>query len=862
MNRSVDRLFDLLPVVHRQRDAERGHPLRALLQVIAEQVDLVEEDINQLYENWFIETCEDWVVPYIGELIGYQSPPETGDGGDAGARSVLLTSVLAPRRAVANTIRNRRRKGTLALLELLARDTADWPARAVEFYKLLAWMQPLNHQRLERGRTADLRDGLALSFTDGPFDELAHTVDVRRLGSARTRGRYNIPNVGLFLWRLKAYQLTREPAYALEELGSSVFTFSVLGIDVPLFTRPVPELSPYEIANPPNLPVPISRRMLERNLVGYYGPDKSFTIWAAGWRDRNDVTLVPPEALVVADLSGWHYRPAQNRVAVDPELGRIVFSPRQPPKKGVWVRYNYGFSDDTGGGEYQRRPTEPSEAVIYSVGEGAAFMHINEAFAKWREEDPDHAVVEIVDGGVYTEQINVELRQKQSLQLRAAERRRAVLRLMDWHTSRPDALWVRGAAGSRFTLDGVLVTGRSVQCEGTLSEVTIRHCTLVPGWHLGPDCDPSRPAEPSLELFNCTASVRIERSILGSIQVNQDEVGSDPVPISFTDSILDATSDAREAVGAPSWPLAHAILTIVRTTVFGEVLTHAIALAEDSIFTGKVQVARRQIGCMRFCYVPPGSRTPRRYRCQPDLAEREARTGIPVEAVGGPVSVPIEVGGDLGEDGGGQVGVEPANLQLTMETTHPAPAVGGVITLSLLADNRGPRDATDIELTIVAPVNATAPDEGCLEAVSIVASQGTLVSDDTPEVVWKMGDLKAGSCAMLTAVLKVLAVCKPPVLTAAITSQNFIGDGAAFAAGALAGARQAVMPRFTSTHYGRPGYVQLELCTSPAILRGASDESEMGAFHDLFQPQRAASLEAQLADFVPAGMEAGSIFTS
>lgn len=30
-------------------------------------------------------------------------------------------------------------------------------------------------------------------------------------------------------------------------------------------------------------------------------------------------------------------------------------------------------------------------------------------------------------------------------------------------------------------------------------------------------------------------------------------------------------------------------------------------------------VARRQRGCMRFCAIVPGSRTPRRYHCQPDL---------------------------------------------------------------------------------------------------------------------------------------------------------------------------------------------------------------------------------------------------
>jgi hypothetical protein len=56
--------------------------------------------------------------------------------------------------------------------------------------------------------------------------------------------------------------------------------------------------------------------------------------------------------------------------------------------------------------------------------------------------------------------------------------------------------------------------------------------------------------------------------------------------------------------------------------VIGQVQTHAIKLAENSIFMGRITVGRRQLGCMRFCYVAPNSRTPRRYRCQPDLVER------------------------------------------------------------------------------------------------------------------------------------------------------------------------------------------------------------------------------------------------
>ena len=83
MNQDADRLYNLLPSIYRQRDAEMGLQLKALLRVITEQVNIVEADISQLYENWFIETCQDWVVPYIGDLIGYQQVHEAGELGDS-----------------------------------------------------------------------------------------------------------------------------------------------------------------------------------------------------------------------------------------------------------------------------------------------------------------------------------------------------------------------------------------------------------------------------------------------------------------------------------------------------------------------------------------------------------------------------------------------------------------------------------------------------------------------------------------------------------------------------------------------------------------------------------------------------------
>jgi hypothetical protein len=718
----VDRLYALLPAIYRERDAQRGYPLNALLRVIAEQVDVVEDDIAHLYENWFIETADDWVVPYIGALVGYRPAYEAGAPGDvARAAGRARNKILIPRRAVANTIRNRRRKGTLPLLELLAMDVAGWPARAVEFYRLLAWSQAINHQHLDRARTVDVRDGDALDGLDGPFDRLAHNVDVRRIAGESTPGRHNIPSVGVFVWRLRTYPVTKTPACCLEDVHPHCYTFSVLGQDTPLHARSVPESAPCQIATEENLSVPVRRRAFERRMGDFYGDGSSLAIWAPEWGGQSATRPIRQRAIIAADLSDWRYVPPRNHVAVDPVRGRIAFPPGQLPKRNVRVSYRYAFSADIGGGEYDRTVREPRTFSLYRVGEGQPFARIGDALGEWRKEKPPNAVIEVADSGVYVEQIAIALAADQSLQLRAANRTRPVIRLLDWHTDLPDSLTVFMGEDSRFSLDGLMVTGRSVHiagqrpCEqgnerGALcaAEVTIRHCTLVPGWGLDNHCNPRRPVEPSLELYNVRARLSIEQSIVGSIQIQEDEVHSDPIPVHLTDSIVDATDDELEAIGAPGddESVAHAVLTMRNCTVFGIVEAHAVDLAENCIFYDCVNVARRQVGCMRFCYVPPGCRTPRRYHCQPDLASA---------------------------------------------------------------------DLTGDEL-------------------------------------------------------------RRELLRA--------------------------RPQFNSVRYGTPQYCQLADTCAEEIQRGADDESEMGAFHDLYQPQRAANLRVRLREHVPAGMETAIIFAS
>src|SRR5262249_55422106 len=170
-------------------------------------------------------TCAPWVISYIGDLIGYQSVKG------------IAPAVDNPRTAVAETISLRRRKGTVLVMEQLARDVTGWGAHAIEVFQLLAPTQSMNHTRLWNHYAPDLRDWRAGLYVDTGFDRTAHKVDVRRIAS--NRGRYNIPNIGIFLWSLNAYSITRAPAAAVTS-APGCFRFSSLDMDIPLFQRAVP----------------------------------------------------------------------------------------------------------------------------------------------------------------------------------------------------------------------------------------------------------------------------------------------------------------------------------------------------------------------------------------------------------------------------------------------------------------------------------------------------------------------------------------------------------------------------------------------------------------------------------------------
>jgi hypothetical protein len=419
-------LYSLLPAIYRIRDAERGYPLRGVLGLISDQAQLVKADIDGLWDDLFIETCADWVVPYIGDLV---------------ANNPISEEIARTRADVAHTIYYRRRKGTLTMLEQLARDVTGWDAHAVAFFEELGWSQNLNHLRMhedvfsdvlswagnavfsvgqviidtngnmqqvttagvsggapplwnttpdgvtpdgtvmwtlrghidpfavDRVGTVLLRDLDALDRLNGPFDTTTHTVDVRP--PSQFTGWYNIQNVGFFLWRLQSF-FTQEVAPRQSPTYADGFYFSPLGNPAPLFVNPAPAPQGTQLVQETQVQSPI------RKVAFYFHPGDYYMNAALGTPSfaifhgatANPANLIPLTNIVCGDLSNWT-PPAPGNVAVDVELGRFAFAPGETPGDGVTVSYTYGFSGPMGGGPYDRRqkkqaatsPTDPGPAI-------------------------------------------------------------------------------------------------------------------------------------------------------------------------------------------------------------------------------------------------------------------------------------------------------------------------------------------------------------------------------------------------------------------------------------------------------------------------------------------------------------------
>jgi hypothetical protein len=668
MSLNADQLYALLPAVYRTRDAANGGQLRALFGVLAAQSDIVESSLRQLYDDQFIETCDPWVIPYIGDLIGYNSAYE-------------ITASTGSRAEVANTIGYRRRKGTKIALQQVAVDVSGRAAVVVEEFQRLITTESMRLVLPRHLATVDLRHRHAMrllggassnGIADTPFDPANRTIDVRRIAprsgdascddaaapdptpldiALHGPGRANLPDVAIHLWRWQAFQVTGGSAFVV---GGGRYKFSPLGNDIPLFS---PLSLPDSFAAPltrDNVPQPIARA----ELAAFYASGVIALV-----ADGVAVAARQVQAANLADRTGgaWCVVPS-GMIAIDPELGRIQFAADVPVPKSLLVSYCYGFPGAIGGGPYDRTttldnvvPADPDFAAIVGT---ADFPTLETAVAGWNTlvtgaggTGPARPAGVIVLPGIASLSVNVtggnsvQLPPGSSLAIVAGQQDPATS-VVTWNgslTTLTGDIAVTGIAAAdsatappagQLLISGVWLAGQLL-VSGAPCSVQVGDSTLVPGMGLLSDGTPLHPGTPSVVVTATGASLVLNRVISGPIAA--EDSGSTRI----CGSVLDATApdavcyagpDLATATAGP--PSAGPDLHVEGSTIVGKVRARTITLASDSIFYARlasgdtwqapVWASRRQAGCVRFCSLPYSSITPRQYECIPPGQASEA----------------------------------------------------------------------------------------------------------------------------------------------------------------------------------------------------------------------------------------------
>ncbi|MEE8523058.1 MAG: hypothetical protein V3T72_03930 [Thermoanaerobaculia bacterium] len=418
----AEKIWDWIPEIYKHEDGLAQNPgvLRAMIEVLARQAAVARRSIDRLWEDEFIDFCDDWTVPYLGDLVG--------------TRLVNELNRRGRRTDVANTLFYRRRKGTPLVMERLIADITGWAGVVVEGFRRLGRTRhgldpspdsptPLSGPvtGTPPGGIADLRRSRGGDLVDGPFDEYFHTPDFRR--HRGFKGRVNIPKLNFHLYRLRPFRVILATP---RDFGERRFTFDPSGRDVPLF-RPDqrPEPDRWTPSREWQIPAPIPCRLLgaasyllqpadvpaalETELAPWVGQlfedEARFratlaTVLAAATLDAAfagllEAAVTPtspkiqllPEAVAVtvaedsggdalphqltvsANLSQWIFPAADKELGVDPERGR--FQLRQDPGADELVFvpvYHYGFSGEIGAGTYERRGSVATENVTEIPG--------------------------------------------------------------------------------------------------------------------------------------------------------------------------------------------------------------------------------------------------------------------------------------------------------------------------------------------------------------------------------------------------------------------------------------------------------------------------------------------------------------
>ncbi|NLS27345.1 hypothetical protein S2M10_23400 [Sphingomonas sp. S2M10] len=675
---AAERLLALLPDIFRIRDAEQAvriaaaqgfpapdplsdtaeGPLVTLLAALGQQLDLLEAEVDWLYEDQFIETCADWMVPYLGALVG--------------ARILDVGDAESARQQVADTIRNRRAKGTAWALANRTRNIMVAPAEAIEYGAHVVQTTHLNFPGDGRAMTVAV-NGAPGKLLGLPSTVGQHLVELRDM---REGGRFAPRNVGARVWTRRSIahgEVVPTPAAGV----AGGYRFDPLGRDIALWAFPR-ELSETDKLRsrllPDQVPGPIPLVAAVAYPKDYYGPGDSILLSIAGV-DR------PVEQICFCDLGDdggpgqWnaHGLPDElDRIRIDPTRGRFLLpgGGAGVDPSSIRVRYHFGTALHFGrelcvGGAQRETADAAAEARMRALfGARDRRPHVPIAFAApaviAQDASPaqvsallgqalgnlaNQPALRIDFGGTLAPPAGTALPPGADLELRGGDG--------VWPTLILPQAWQIGAGeASTLTLRGLRLAGDTlhVLAEG-LRQLTLIDCTVVPG-------------SGSIHIEEPGCKLLALRCILGAIRV------APAVEIDLVDCLVDSGAADMPAIAALGGT-AGGILWSRRCTILGDVRLLAFDEVDDTLFAARpdrtladppVSARRLQSGCARYSAVPRGAIVPRRYRCFP--SENDTRSPAPVfesldyGQAGYGALVPANPDGLLlGAENGGEMGI-------------------------------------------------------------------------------------------------------------------------------------------------------------------------------------------------------------
>jgi hypothetical protein len=833
----AERLWLLLPGVYRADDSPNpsaNGPLRELVNRIGAHMAVVRRSIDRLWADQSIETCDDWVIPYVGDLLG--------------TNLVDVLDTRGQRLDVANTIHYRRRKGTVEVLEELATDVTGWGAVIVEAFRKMArnrhGLDPavgpaafpsippdnfaafLSAEGLAgaltgtpAGGTLDLRNAHGAQLTGTAFAESFHYADVR--AGVGQVGHFTIPKLLVFLWRLQSFRVASGTPVKLTSCPEPTFTFDPTGRLAPIFLPPAP---------------------ISRADVG--GSDST--------QGGLDVGSVPTETQVPGPLSTSLLKSRQpdgpqncafysvmlgsqaaTISSLTPELGQFTIATPTSGEPAPTVTYFYGFSSDIGAGTYRRQALPQTVTAgpptIPTVTGGG--NELNTALST----APMNAVITIGDSLTYTSvaAVGSDSAPIANLVICADDETRPVIR--------PPASaspWVfTGSGRATLILDGLLVTGTEIVIRGGFSTVTIKNCTMDPG---------STAEPPAAAGTSPLANAADGRALSPATIFIEAGAGGAIANLTVTNSILGPVR-TRFGGAVEALTVSNSILQAVPTT---NVPTYSASDVYDPVLLAEGLTAQDPLAQALLSKMTPS-----------DPGLESDLSALAKEKLDNPSStIPTSLIAGLNA-----LVADPSLVDATILPLFEAAVTLGSTTGALFA-------------TVAAEVSSG-------HASSLTTSQQQLLNralvDAAFPVALGLGALAVSSASVSLTDVTVLGpmyahdLSLSDCIVTGVIAADDIQTGCVRFSAIVPGSQvprqyeSLLIPEaaaiFTSTQFGQPGYCQLldsandaviPGSTSTSILTGADTGSEMGAFSSDLNPLKEQALLIKYDEYMPLGLTA------